>query len=328
MTIDSEQTAPLTPNLQTAHLTHIDLLSDEDLLLLLTKAQDYADRLQRGQEIDRLLTGRTQINLFFENSTRTNSSFELAGRKLGADVLVLPVAASSVHKGEALRDTVQTMVAMGPDIIIIRNKAEDSCEQILSALNDVALSTVLVNAGTGRNSHPTQALLDAFTILQSLGRNPQEGLDGVRIAITGDIRHSRVANSNAQLLPRLGAEVRFIAPKELMPADDQFPDIEHYSTLSEGLADCHFVMGLRVQFERLEEDFPFSHEEYYQKFGLTHDAMTLARPDAHFMHPGPMNRGVEVDGTLADDQSISLVLQQVANGVATRMAILDALLNR
>lgn len=326
--IDDFPPRPLSADAQLSarHLTAIKDLSDEDLANLFRLAGWYGEALRLRRAVPRRLAGKTQVNLFFENSTRTNSSFELAGKKLGADVLIIPVAASSVHKGEELKDTVQTLAAMGPDAMIVRKTENGTCAYIADVLQKGELPARVISAGEGRRSHPTQALLDAFTILEDLGRSPEDGLTGVRIAITGDIRHSRVASSNARLLQRLGAELRFAGPEALLPDRDRYQGASFHTSLKEGLEGCNYVMGLRVQFERMGDGFDFSRESYYKQYALTHKSLLAAKPGAKVLHPGPMNRGIEISGALADDPDSSLVLRQVANGVAMRMAVLDLML--
>ena len=299
-------------------LISIDDLSDADIAYILDLAEHYAGYLRRSQPAPKRLTGVTQINLFFEDSTRTNLSFELAGKKLGADVINVPVAASSVHKGESLVDTAQTMAAMGAQAMIVRAK-----EESLHYTLDEVLPCMVVNGGAGTKEHPTQALLDAAAI-----RSEFSSLEGLVIAICGDIKHSRVAGSDARLFQRLGAEVRFVGPAHLMPDGDQFTDIPRIDNLKDGLDGADIAMGLRMQFERMGENSDEAARGYYDAFGLTHETIKLAKPGARIMHPGPMNRGVEIDGALADDKELSLILRQVFYGVATRMACLDALLTR
>ncbi len=308
------------------HLTGIADLTDADLHFLLNLSQYYSALVGQDADIPQRLKGRTQVNLFLENSTRTNVSFELAGKKLGADVLVLPVAASSVHKGEKLRDTSQTLAAMGADVMIVRNKDHGTAQFVADALGQSNIPSAVVNAGEGIHSHPTQALLDAVTILNALGRTVKDGLEGVTLAICGDIRHSRVAGSNIELLPRLGARLRFVGPAELMPAASAHLQIERFSELRSGLEGANFVMALRMQIERMNDGPSLSGQDFFEHFGITHETLKYAAPGAKVLHPGPMNRGVEIDGGLADDRAHSLILNQVANGVTTRMAVLDALL--
>ncbi|MCI5044300.1 MAG: aspartate carbamoyltransferase catalytic subunit [Aquisalinus sp.] len=308
------------------NLTGISDLSDTELIYLLDLAQYYGHLTRYGHDIPQRLATRTQVNLFLENSTRTNVSFELAGKKLGANILVLPVAASSVHKGEALRDTCQTLAAMGADAMIVRNVEHGTSAFVADALDEVSLPCCVINAGEGTQSHPTQALLDAVTMLDSLGRQAKDGLSDITIAICGDVRHSRVAGSNIELLRRLGAHVRCVGPQEFMPEGSNYQHIEQFTDLRQGLADCQFVMGLRIQLERMDDGPAMSAPDFYNTYGLTHETLKYAASGAKVMHPGPMNRGVEIDGRLADDRRHSLVLDQVANGVTTRMAVLDALL--
>jgi len=299
-------------------LIGVDDLSDADIVYLLDLAEHYAGYLMRSAPAPRRLAGKTQINLFFEDSTRTNLSFELAGKKLGADVINVPVAASSIHKGESLVDTALTLSAMAADIMNVRAKEPGLHEEL-----DRRLNCVVLNAGDGVREHPTQALLDAATI-----RSQFRSFDGLAIAICGDVKHSRVAGSDARLLSRLGAEVRFVGPKHLMPDDDQFPEVARAGSLKDGLDGADIVMGLRMQFERMSDGARDAAQGYYEEFGITYETLKLAKPDAKVMHPGPMNRGVEIDGALADDTERSLILNQVFYGVPTRMACLDALVTR
>ena len=299
-------------------LINIDDLSTDEIRYIVDLATHYAGYLKRAAPAPRRLAGKTQVNLFFEDSTRTNLSFELAGKKLGADVISVPVAASSVHKGESLIDTAHTMDAMGADVMIVRAKEEGLHETL-----DELLNCIIVNGGAGAREHPTQALLDAVTM-----RSEFPMIKGLTVAICGDIRHSRVAGSDTKLLMRLGAHVRFVGPAELMPDADHFPDVPRCTSLKEGLEDADIVMGLRMQFERMEGGDADAARGYFETFGLTHETIKFAKPEARVMHPGPMNRGVEIDGALADDPDRSLILRQVFYGVATRMACLDALLTR
>ncbi len=314
----SERPSPPKGGFSARRLIGISDLSDGDIAYILDLAEYYAGFLRRAQPAPRRLAGKTQINLFFEDSTRTNMSFELAGKKLGADVVVVPVAASSVHKGETLVDTAQTLAAMSADALIVRAK-----EPGLHKTLDEVLSAVIVNGGDGVNEHPTQALLDAAAIRSEFG-----SLEGLTISICGDVKHSRVAGSGARLFTRLGAHVRFVGPAHLMPSDDQFTDIARCHSLRDGLDGADIAMGLRMQFERMDEGGEDAAKGYFEEFGLTPDSIKLAKPGARVMHPGPMNRGVEIDGPLADDPDRSLILRQVFYGVAARMAALDALLTR
>lgn len=317
----SERPTPAPSGFQARSLIGIDDLYDSDVTFLLDLSDYYAGLLQRSQPAPKRLAGRTQINLFFEDSTRTNLSFELAGKKLGADVINVPLAASSIHKGESLVDTAQTLAAMGADIMIVRAK-----EPGLHAKLADTLDSVIVNGGDGVREHPTQALLDAATIRAEFG-----SFENLTIAISGDIKHSRVAGSDARLFHRLGASVRFVGPANLMPDDDQLTEVDRFYSLKEGLDGADVVMGLRMQFERMADGanaLRDAADDFFREFGLTHETLKFAKPGAKVMHPGPMNRGIEIDGALADDPDHSLILQQVFYGVAVRMATLDALLTK
>ncbi|MFN0022699.1 MAG: aspartate carbamoyltransferase catalytic subunit [Parvularculaceae bacterium] len=304
--------------LTAANLINIDDLSNAEISHVLELAEFYAQYLHAGERPPQRLAGKTQINLFFEDSTRTNLSFELAGKKLGADVLNVPVSASSVNKGETLIDTTQTLAAMGAHAVIVRHRESRVHDELAARI-----ACPVINAGDGVREHPTQALLDAATIRSVYGR-----IDGLVIAICGDVRHSRVAASDAQIFARLGAEVRFVGPAHLMPAPANFPAIKRYASLAGGIAGADVVMALRMQFERMDGDSRAAAQGYFDEFGLTHETMRFANRDAKVMHPGPMNRGVEIDGALADDAERSLILRQVFYGVATRMAVLDALITK
>lgn len=303
---------------QARHLRSIEDLNDNDIQTIIELSLFYAGELKAKRPLPEKLKGRTQINLFYEDSTRTNMSFELAGKKLGADVINLPVSASSVNKNEEMIDTVQTLDAMGADAMIVR-ASTPGIHQFLSE----HVNCAIINAGDGAHEHPTQALLDSVTIISEIG-----DIENKRIAICGDIRHSRVAGSDARLFQRLGAEIRFIGPASLMPGQDEFVGIQRFDNLKDGLEGCHLVMPLRMQFERMSDEDEVDATSYFQTFGITHRSLEYAREDAKIMHPGPMNRGIEIEGTLADDPERSLILKQVFHGVPTRMAILDALINR
>ena len=281
------------------------------LLDLADKAADINRQVDKKRDI---LRGRTLINLFFEASTRTQSSFELAGKRLGADVMNMNVSTSSVQKGETLIDTAMTLNAMRPDIIVVRHSAAGAVE-LLSQKVDCSV----INAGDGAHQHPTQALLDALTIRRAKGR-----IEGLTVAICGDIVHSRVARSNIDVLNTLGARVRIIAPSTLLPSEPERLGAEVYTDMWEGLKDVDIVMMLRLQRERMQGSLVPSTREYYHFFGLDHEKLALAKPDALIMHPGPMNRGVEIASTVAD-HSRSVIRDQVEMGVAVRMAVLEAL---
>ncbi|HEX8217231.1 MAG TPA: aspartate carbamoyltransferase catalytic subunit [Allosphingosinicella sp.] len=299
------------------HLLGIEGLSREDILLILDEAEAWSVFNRRSRRADERLRGLTQINAFFENSTRTLFSFEIAGRRLGAQVSNFHPAASSVRKGESLIDTAQTLNAMGPDLLVIRHEQNGAAHDVAAVMD-----CPVINAGDGRGEHPTQALLDALTIRQRKGR-----VAGIKVAICGDIRHSRVAGSNLRALTVLGAEVRAIAPLRLMP--DALPrGVAGFEDMDEGIDGADVVMMLRIQRERMDGEVEGALGDFHDRYGLTRDRLARAAADAIVMHPGPMNRGVEIDGDVADDPERSAILQQVANGVAVRMACLDLLTRR
>ena len=297
------------------NLLGIEGLSIIDVEILLELAGTYVDLNRQMDKKQTLLRGRTQINLFFEASTRTQSSFELAGKRLGADVMNMSVGTSSVKKGETLIDTAMTLNAMRPDLLVVRHGSSGAVE-LLSQKVDCAV----INAGDGSHEHPTQALLDALTLRHHLGK-----IEGLRIAICGDVLHSRVARSNILLLNLLGAQVRIIAPPTLLPSGAQRLGVEVYHNMAEGLRGCDVVMMLRLQVERMTGSLIPSTREYFHHYGLDQQKLKHAKPGAKVMHPGPMNRGVEIDSAIADDPAISLIQDQVEMGVAVRMAVLDAL---
>jgi aspartate carbamoyltransferase catalytic subunit len=289
-------------------LLTIDSLSDADISAILDEGERWALFNRQPRRASERLAGLTLINAFFENSTRTLLSFEIAGNRLGAQVVTMQVEQSSIKKGETLEDTARTLNAMRPDALVIRHM-EKGAPARLAAIMDCPV----INAGDGIGEHPTQALLDALTIRSHFGR-----IEGLKVAICGDIRHSRVARSNAALLPRLGAEVRFAGPPSLLP-----DDIQGSGAIDDAVEGAEVVMMLRIQRERLEEQFDDG--EYLARYGLTAERLAKAAPDAVVMHPGPINRGVEIDGALADDPQRSLITLQVEMGVAVRMACLDRL---
>jgi len=303
------------PILQSSHLLGIEGLSASEITGLLDLAEEYVKLNRAADKKAATLRGRTQINLFFENSTRTQSSFELAGKRLGADVLNMAVKNSSVAKGETLLDTAATLNAMRPDLLIVRHQDSGAVE-LLSRKVDCCV----VNAGDGSHEHPTQALLDALTI-----RRRGRKFEGLVVAICGDIAHSRVARSNIHLLSRMGARVRLIAPRTLLPADADRFGCEIFTDMREGLKGVDIVMMLRLQLERMTSALVPSTREYFHFYGLDREKLNLAKPGALVMHPGPMNRGVEIDSDVADDLEVSVIQEQVENGVAIRMAVLDAL---
>lgn len=297
------------------HLLGIQALSNDDILHLLDLADSYAALPQGDERARRLLRGRTVMNLFFETSTRTRTSFEIAAKRLGADVINMSVGASAIKKGETLLDTAMTLNAMRPDVLVVRHN-ESGAVNLLSQKVDGSV----INAGDGRHEHPTQALLDALTIRRRLGR-----LGGLLVAICGDILHSRVARSNILLLNKMGARVRVIAPPTLLPSQIDRMGVEVFTDMRKGLKDVDIVMMLRLQQERMQGAYVPSIREYFHFFGLDYDKLAEARPDALIMHPGPMNRGVEIDSEVADDINRSVIREQVEMGVAVRMACLDAL---
>jgi len=294
------------------HLLGIEGLSASDLANILDEAEPWIAFNRGPRKADQRLAGLTQINAFFENSTRTLFSFEIAGKRLGAQVSNFHPAASSVRKGESLIDTALTLNAMGPDILVIRHEADGAAADVAELMD-----CPVINAGDGAGEHPTQALLDALTIKRRFGR-----IAGLKVAICGDIIHSRVAGSNMRALPLLGAEVRLVGPDPLLPEDTALP---RFTDFDEGIAGADVVMMLRIQRERMEEAFPDTLIDYHAQYGLTRARLDAHAPGALVMHPGPMNRGVEIDGELADDPKRSAILEQVEMGVAVRMACLDLL---
>ncbi len=294
------------------HLLGIQDLSISDVKLILDEAKKFISlNKSKNKKLD-ILRGKTQINLFFEPSTRTQSSFELAGKRLGADVMSMNITNSAIKKGETLIDTAMTLNAMHPDIIVVRHQDSGASNLLSQKVNCSVL-----NAGDGRREHPTQALLDALTIIEK-----KKKIEGLRIAICGDILHSRVARSNIFLLNMLGAEVNIVAPTNLMPKDIEKFGVKTFSNMKEGVKDCDIVMMLRLQNERMSSSFLSSNREYYEYYGLTPDKLEKAKKDAIIMHPGPMNRGIEIDTKLADDINKSVIKEQVELGVAVRMACL------
>ncbi|HEX9790364.1 MAG TPA: aspartate carbamoyltransferase catalytic subunit [Kiloniellales bacterium] len=297
------------------HLLGIEGLAADEITNLLDRAESYVAQNRSGQKKTDLLRGLTVINLFFENSTRTRTSFELAGKRLGADVINMSVSWSSIKKGETLIDTAMTLNAMHPDVLVVRHPDSGAVLLLSEKVN-----CVVINAGDGSHEHPTQALLDALTIRRHKGR-----LEGLTVAICGDILHSRVARSNIHLLGVMGARVRVVAPPTLLPAAIERLGVEVFYDMRKALAGCDIVMMLRLQTERMHGSFVPSIREYFHFFGLDRDKLSAAKDDALIMHPGPMNRGVEIDSDLADDIDRSLIRQQVEMGVAVRMACLDVL---
>ncbi|MGZ5829095.1 MAG: aspartate carbamoyltransferase catalytic subunit [Xanthobacteraceae bacterium] len=296
------------------HLLGIEGLSRDDIVGLLDSAEEFVTQNRQIDKKQSTLRGRTQINLFFEASTRTQSSFELAGKRLGSDVMNMSVGSSAMRKGETLIDTAMTLNAMHPDILVVRHHASGAVE-LLARKVDCAV----INAGDGSHEHPTQALLDALTIRRNKGR-----IERLTVTICGDIAHSRVARSNIILLNALGARVRVVAPSTLLPPGIERMGVEVFRDMREGLRDADIVMMLRLQRERMNGSFVPSSQEYFHYFGLDQKKLAYAKPDALVMHPGPMNRGVEIDSAVADGAQ-SLIREQVEMGVAVRMAALEAL---
>ena len=298
------------------HLLGIAGMSAAEIGDLLDRADRHVERLRVVGEKSASLRGRTLINLFFETSTRTRTSFELAGKRLGADVINMQVETSAIKKGETLIDTAMTLNAMRPDALAVRHP-DSGAVKLLSE----KVACAVVNAGDGSHEHPTQALLDALTVRRRRGR-----VAGLRVAICGDILHSRVARSNIHLLTALGAEVRLVAPPTLLPAAVERLGVDVFHDMAEGLEACDVVMMLRLQSERMRGTFVPSVREYFRFWGLDEAKLARARRDALVMHPGPMNRGVEIDSETADNLTRSAILDQVELGVAVRMACLEALL--
>ena len=297
------------------HLLGIEGLSPGDISLLLDLADGYVAQNRRADKKTDRLRGRTQINLFFESSTRTRTSFELAGKRLGADVINMSVATSAIKKGETLIDTAMTLNAMHPDVLVVRHPDSGAVKLLSEKVN-----CAVINAGDGSHEHPTQALLDALTI-----RRRKAELSGLTVAICGDILHSRVARSNIHLFNIMGARVRLVAPPTLLPYAVERLGVETFSDMREGLKGCDIVMMLRLQTERMQGSFVPSVREYFRFYGLDYEKLAMAKDDALIMHPGPMNRGVEIDSELADDITRNAILDQVEMGVAVRQACLEVM---
>jgi aspartate carbamoyltransferase catalytic subunit len=297
------------------HLLTVEDMDRPGVDALLDLADGYVTLNREVSKKRDTLRGRTLINLFFEASTRTQSSFELAGKRLGADVMNMSVGNSSVKKGETLIDTAVTLNAMRPDLLVIRHQEAGAVSMLARKVN-----CAVINAGDGSHEHPTQGLLDALTIRRRFGR-----LEGLTVAICGDILHSRVARSNIGLLQKMGAQVRVVAPKTLLPAGLERLGAKVFTRMEDGIADADVVMMLRLQMERMTGAYLPSVREFYRIYGLDSAKLSRAKPGAFVMHPGPMNRGVEIDSEVADDPDRSLIQEQVEMGVAVRMAVLDAL---
>ncbi len=297
------------------HLLAIEGMHPPEITYLLDLAESYVLLNRSGKTQRDLLRGRTLINLFYEDSTRTRTSFELAGKRLGADVINMSVSTSSVNKGETLLDTAATLNAMRCDLLVVRHD-QSGAPNLLAQ----KVSSAVINAGDGTHEHPTQALLDALTLRRRRGT-----LEGLLVAICGDVMHSRVARSNIHLLGTMGCRVRVIGPRTLIPAAAASLGVEVFHEMEAGLQGVDVVMMLRLQRERMSRGLVPSAREYFRFFGLDAEKLAWAKPDALVMHPGPMNRGVEIDSAVADDPTHSVIAEQVEMGVAVRMAVLDVL---
>ncbi len=301
------------------HLLDIDELSVSEIKEILDLAQFYADALNGGEWDREKLKDKVVMTLFFENSTRTVTSFNFAALRLGAELINWNAGVSSLNKNESFQDTIDTLGAMKPDAVVIRHSEYGAPIKVAERME-----CPVINAGDSYRAHPTQALLDALTMIQEKG-----SLKGLNVAICGDISHSRVANSNAHLLTKMGANLRFVAPDFFKPEKMPVKGITYYDSLDEGIDDCDVVMMLRVQKERIADKKGLPDDDtYFKNYGLTHERLKAAKPDVMVMHPGPMNRGIEISGELADDMKYSRMAKQVENGVYARMAVLDLLLTK
>ena len=300
------------------HLIQIEGMATSDIQSILDLAETYVTRNRAVDKKHKILSGRTLINLFFENSTRTRTSFELAGKRLSIDVINISASTSSASKGETLLDTAMTLNAMQCDAIVVRHASAGAVQLIAEKVN-----AHVINAGDGAHEHPTQALLDALTIRRKKGK-----LAGLKVVICGDISNSRVARSNIHLLKIMGAKVTLVAPPTLMPTGVAGFGVSYTSDMVEGLKDADVVMMLRIQHERMAGAGIASSRDYFMGYGLDYEKLAHAKPDALVMHPGPMNRGVEIDTDVADDIGRSAILDQVENGVAVRQAVLELLLGK
>ena len=302
---------------QLTHLLGIEKLSPQDVNFIIKKSQEWFEKNKNKPQKTDILRGKTQINLFFEPSTRTQSSFELAGKRLGADVINMSLKQSAVAKGETLIDTAVTLNAMKPDLLIVRHYSAGASE-LLSQKVDCSV----INAGDGSHEHPTQAILDALTIIHH-----KKKIEGLKVAICGDILHSRVARSNIILLSMLGADINIVAPKTLLPKNIDAYKVKTHLDMREGIRDVDVIMMLRLQNERMLSSYIPSAREYFQYYGLDEGKLSYASKNAIVMHPGPMNRGVEIDTSVADNVQ-SVIKDQVEMGVAARMAVLETLATR
>jgi len=299
------------------HLINSKDLNKEEIECLLNESDKYIQFNKQKVKKSKILKGKTIFNLFFEDSTRTRTSFEVAAKRLGADLINVALKDSSINKGETLLDTMTTISSMNPDILIVRHPEEGISEKISNIVN-----ACVINAGDGSHEHPTQALLDALTIKKKFG-----SFKDLKIAICGDIIHSRVARSNIEILQKLGSKINVIGPKKLIPNDINKLNVKVFTNMKEGLKNCDIVMMLRIQKERIVGKIIQNEKEYFNKFGLNYEKLAYAKKNAFVMHPGPMNRGVEIDSKLADDITRSLIQEQVSMGVAIRMACLEILIN-
>ena len=300
------------------HLLGIEKLTPDEINTILDLAERYAVSNRERKSITKTLSGYTQINIFFENSTRTQASFEIAGKRLGADVMNIHVNSSSIEKGETLLDTALNLNAMRPDLIVVRHPNSGAVQLLSEKVN-----CSVINAGDGTHEHPTQALLDALTIRRRKGR-----LQRLTIAICGDIAHSRVARSNIFLLGKMQNRIRLVGPSTLLPKSFKELGLEISSDMKSGLEDADVIMMLRLQRERMDAALIPSEREYFHRFGLDQKKLSFAKKDAIVMHPGPMNRGVEIDGMIADDMTKSVIQEQVEMGVAIRMAVIELLISK
>ena len=294
------------------NLQSIKDLTIQDIENIINTAKLFKNNNKEQNKSIPILSGRTIINLFFEPSTRTLISFEIAAKRLGADIINMNIEGSSLRKGETLSDTADTLNSMNPDLVIIRHSISGAINEISSRLK-----CPIISAGEGSIEHPTQALLDAFTI-QDKGKNFKD----IVVSICGDIEHSRVAKSNYYLLKKMGAKIRFVAPEYFMPKNIQDFDVEYFDNLEKGIDASDVVMMLRIQKERIDNSELPSVDDYYQSFGLTYEKLKKAKNNVIVMHPGPINRNIEIESSLADDLSKSVINEQVENGVSVRMACL------
>ena len=300
------------------HLLGIEKLTPDEINTILDLAERYAVSNRERKSIIKPLLGYTQINIFFENSTRTQASFEIAGKRLGADVMNIHVNSSSIEKGETLLDTALNLNAMRPDLIVVRHPNSGAVQLLSEKVN-----CSVINAGDGTHEHPTQALLDALTIRRRKGR-----LQRLTVAICGDIAHSRVARSNIFLLGKMQNRIRLVGPTTLLPKSFEELGLEISSDMKSSLEDADVIMMLRLQRERMDAALIPSEREYFHRFGLDQKKLSFAKKDAIVMHPGPMNRGVEIDGMIADDMTKSVIQEQVEMGVAIRMAVIELLISK